>query len=75
MSFLLKSGQLTISENESHVANRLVSALVRSWDHIPITTQVRLLNEAMLFPNRAGEEGSRSGRVMHFIEKHKNGHN
>ena len=73
MSFLPETDQLTIADSDNHIAHRLVSALVRSWDQIPITTQVRLLNDAILFPDREGEKGTKPSRLLQFIEFHKSG--
>ena len=50
---------LTVAERDSHLANRLVSALVYGWNDVPITTQERIFRDATLM-----FDGNPSSRVV-----------
>ena len=61
---------LTVAERDSHLANRLVSALVYGWDDVPIATQERILRDAALLFD--GNPHAVSGpELLRFIQTYR----
>lgn len=65
---------LVIAKADEHLALRLVSALVLSWDLIPLATQGLLLRDAALMQHDGvPDAASLPAQLLSFIERHKGG--
>ena len=61
---------LVVAEGEKTVALRLLTSIVMGWDLVPVTAQIRLVQDACLI-NGDGAVASLPDEVLAFINSHK----
>jgi hypothetical protein len=64
---------LVIAKEEEHIVLRLVSALVLSWDQVPLATQGLLISDASLMLDGPSDAVSLPKAILTFINLHKGG--
>ena len=65
--------RLIVAPSEESIAGRLLTALVRGWDLVPIAAQSRLLSDTCLIENGKPQVNALPSEVLAFINRHKDG--
>ena len=65
--------RLIVAPSDESIAGRLLTALVRGWDFVPIAAQSRLLSDTCLIENGKPHINALPSDVMAFINLHKDG--